>query len=76
MKNKGEQIQRETQRLQRAINFWGRVAAVTRFGVHGFVLWRYRRAFERAVEHNKKVESFNNMEAKHRRRLKAMRGMR
>ena len=46
---KHDELTRKGRRIQLALNFWTRVANVTRFGLHGFVLWRIRRAYQRAV---------------------------
>ena len=70
--NKHDELTRKGRRIQFALNFWTRVAAVTRFGLHGFVLWMIRRAYGRAVEFNMIAQAHNRRERKERRRLKAM----
>jgi hypothetical protein len=70
--NKHDELTRKGRRIQLALNFWTRVATVTRFGLHGFVLWRIRRAYERAVEFNMIAQAHNRRERKERRRLEAM----
>lgn len=69
---KRDYLTRKGRRIQFALNFWTRVAAVTRLGLHGFVLWRIRRAYERAVEFNTIAQAHNRRERKERRRLEAM----
>ena len=69
---KHDELTRKGRRIQLALNFWTRVAAVTRFGLHGFVLWMIRRAYGRAVEFNMIAQAHNRRERKERRRLKAM----
>ena len=69
---KNDELTRTGRRIQFALNFWTRVAAVTRFGLHGFVLWMIRRAYGRAVEFNMIAQAHNRRERKERRRLKAM----
>ena len=69
---KHDELTRTGRRIQFALNFWTRVAAVTRFGLHGFVLWMIRRAYGRAVEFNMIAQAHNRRERKERRRLKAI----
>ena len=68
-----EKLTRKSKRIQRALAFWTRLANITRFGLHGFVLWRIRRAYEQAVEFNRVAQIFNRRERKERRRAEAMR---
>ena len=70
--NKHDELTRNGMRIQFALNFWTRVAAVTRFGLHGFVLWMIRRSYKRAVEFNMIAQAHNRRERKERRRLKAI----
>lgn len=69
---KRDELTRKGVRIQSALNFWTRVATFTRFGLHGFVLWRIRRAYERAVEFNTIAQAHNRRERKERRRIEAM----
>lgn len=69
---KHDELTRKGRRIQLALNFWTRVATFTRFGLYGFVLWRIRRAYERAVEFNMIAQAHNRRERKERRRLEAM----
>lgn len=69
---KHDELTRKGRRIQLALNFWTRVANVTRFGLHGFVLWRIRRAYQRAVEFNMIAQAHNRRERKERRGLEAM----
>jgi hypothetical protein len=69
---KRDELTRKGVRIQFALNFWTRVAAVTRFGLHGFVLWMIRRAYGRAVEFNRIAQAHNRRERKERRRLESM----
>ena len=69
---KHDELARRGMRIQFALNFWTRVATVTRFGLHGFVLWMIRRAYRRAVEFNTIAQAHNRRERKERRRLEAM----
>lgn len=71
-RRKHDELTRDGRRIQLALNFWTRVANVTRFGLHGFVLWRIRRAYERAVEFNMIAQAHNRRERRERRRLEAM----
>lgn len=71
-RKKHDELTRKGRRIQLALKFWTRVATVTRFGLHGFVLWRIRRAYERAVEFNMIAQAHNRRERKERRRLEAM----
>lgn len=68
-----ERLTRKSKRIQRALAFWTRFANITRFSLHGFVLWRIRRAYEQAVEFNRVAQIFNRRERKERRRAEAMR---
>lgn len=70
--NEHDELTRKGMRIQFALNFWTRVATVTRFGLHGFVLWMIRRSYKRAVEFNTIAQAYNRRERKERRRLKAM----
>ena len=69
---KHDELTRKGVRIQSSLNFWTRVATFTRFGLHGFVLWRIRRAYERAVEFNRMAQAHNRRKRKERRRLEAM----
>jgi hypothetical protein len=69
---KRDELTRKGVRIQSALNFWTRVATFTRFGLHGFVLWRIRRAYGRAVEFNRIAQAHNRRERKERRRLESM----
>ena len=69
---KHDELTRRGRRIRFALNFWTRVAAVTRFGLHGFVLWMISRAYKRAVEFDMIAQAHNRRERKERRRLKAM----
>lgn len=39
-------------RIERALNFWLAISAITRFGLHGFVLAMIRRTIRKANENN------------------------
>lgn len=46
------------------LSFWTRAARITRFGIHGFVLWRIRRNYEKAIEFNRKAQAYNKRRRK------------
>lgn len=44
--------------------FWTRAARFTRFGIHGFVLWRIRRNYEKAIAFNRMAQAHNKRRRK------------
>lgn len=64
---------RKARMIQFRLNFWTKIARLTRFGMHGFILWRIRRAYEDAEAYNRMAGQFNRQQRRERRRERAIR---
>lgn len=64
---------RKARMIQFRLNFWTKIARLTRFGLHGFILWRIRRAYEDAAVYNHMAGQFNRQQRRERRRERAIR---
>lgn len=68
---KTRKLVKRARRIQFALNFWTNVARFTRFGIHGFVLWRIRRAHKAAVEYNTIATAHNRRVRREQKRISA-----
>ena len=66
-------VARKASMIQFRLNFWTKIARLTRFGMHGFILWRIRRAYEDAAAYNRMAGQFNRQQRRERRRERAIR---
>ena len=48
-----KKVARKARMIQFRLNFWTKIARLTRFGLHGFILCRIRRAYEDAAAYNR-----------------------
>ena len=48
-----KKVARKARMIQFRLNLWTKIARLTRFGLHGFVLWRIRRSYEDAAAYNR-----------------------
>ena len=68
-----KKVARKARMIQFRLNFWTKIARLTRFGLHGFILWRIRRDYEDAAAYNRMAGQFNRRQRKERRRELAIR---
>lgn len=68
-----KKVARKSRMIQFRLNFWTKIARLTRFGMHGFILWRIRRAYEDAAAYNRMAGQFNRQQRRERRRERAIR---
>ena len=68
-----KKVARKARMIQFRLNFWKKIARLTRFGMHGFILWRIRRAYEDAAAYNSIAVQFNRQQRRERRRERAIR---
>ena len=68
-----KKVARKARMIQFRLNFWTKIARLTRFGMHGFILWRIRRAYEDAAAYNRMAVQFNRQQRRERRRERAIR---
>ena len=68
-----KKVARKARMIQFRLNFWTKIARLTRFGMHGFVLWRIRRAYEDSAAYNRMAGQFNRQQRRERRRERAIR---
>ena len=68
-----KKVARKARMIQFRLNFWTKIARLTRFGMHGFILWRIRRAYEDAAVYNRMAGQFNRRQRRERRRERAIR---
>ena len=68
-----KKVARKARMIQFRLNFWTKIARMTRIGLHGFVLWRISRAYEDAVAYNRMAGQFNRQKRRERRRERAIR---
>lgn len=68
-----KKVARKARMIQFRLNLWTKIARLTRFGMHGFILWRIRRAYEDAAAYNRMAVQFNRQQRRERRRERAIR---
>ena len=68
-----KKVTRKARMIQFRLNLWTKIARLTRFGMHGFILWRIRRAYEDAAAYNRMAGQFNRQQRRERRRERAIR---
>lgn len=68
-----KKVARKARMIQFRLNLWTKIARLTRIGLHGFVLWRIRRAYEDAAAYNRMAGQFNRQQRRERRRERAIR---
>ena len=68
-----KKVARKARMIQFRLNFWTKIARLTRFGLHGFILCRIRRAYEDAAAYNRMAGQFNRQQRRERRRERAIR---
>ena len=68
-----KKVARKARMIQFRLNFWTKIERLTRFGMHGFILWRIRRAYEDAAAYNRMAVQFNRQQRSERRRERAIR---
>lgn len=72
---KQRKLLKRSNRLRENLRFWNYVSKVTRFGIHGFVMWMIVRTFKKFEQFNRDADAFNRelkRERKFRRRERAM----
>lgn len=72
---KQKKLLKRANRLRANMRFWNCVSKITRFGIHGFVMWMIVRTIKKFEKFNRDVDSFNRelkRERKFRRRERAM----
>lgn len=74
MKSDIERAERAVERHQRAFKFWSGLSRVTRFGLHGLVIWLAMRAFEKTNAAARELNRIHHTEGL--RRKQEMREMR
>ena len=68
-----DKLTKRARRIERALKFWLALHEVTKFGLHGFVLWRIRRNLEKAQANNSRAVQVNR-ELRRVRRMRNGRG--
>jgi len=68
-----KKVARKARMIQFRLNLWTKIARLTRFGMHGFILWRIRRAYEDAAAYNRMAVQFNRQQRRERRLERAIR---
>ena len=68
-----KKVTRKARMIQFRLNLWTKIARLTRFGMHGFILWRIRRAYEDAAAYNCMSVQFNRQQRRERSRERAIR---
>lgn len=69
--NTETKMNRRTRRLEFAFKFFTALARVTRFSLHGFVLWRIRKIYTAIIDHNMQVTAYIKQRRKERKRKMA-----
>lgn len=68
-----KKMARKARLIQFRLGLWTRLATLTRFSLHGFILWRIRKAYQDAADYNRAAVQHNRRQRKERRRELAMR---